>query len=201
MANLTFFTVTGVFTAVAADNIYDSGADPDLVPITGSVRFTPLIGAVDSLQVDVLTPPANLKLTPVMARIRKGVVTGAGSTGIRLVANTVDLNLAGDLFYQVDFLDLVARGQRLQIESFAIQAPTTDVVIDLVDVARVAGEQANGTVRGPRAYNITSVSVNGSNQFVFQREDGFNLPAVSASAADILPTATGRAIAFSIALG
>lgn len=158
MANLTFFTVTGVFTAVAGDNIYDSGADPDLVPITGSVRFTPMIGNADSLQADTLSPPTNLKLAPITARIKKGVVTTAASAGVRLPANSAVLNIDGDLFYKVEFLDLVARGERLEIEAFTLEAPATDVTVDLVDVARVAGSTVQGVVRGPRGFGVDLVT-------------------------------------------
>lgn len=143
MANLVYFTVTGTFLAAVRDSVYDVDNDPELTPMTGSVVLTPLIDSGDSLPAPTLTPPANLWLVPIKAQIRAGKITANGATGVKLVANTAVLGLAGNLYYRVDYPEgLTAGGKTYQPDSFTFQAPLTATTVDLVEVTPLPGHPA-----------------------------------------------------------
>lgn len=137
MATLTYFTAIGTYLAAAADSPNDVDGDPDLVPVFGSVKFTPLIGSGSSLQASTLVPPSSLMLRPITAPIVRGQISLNNTTGVRLVANTAPLNLSSVLVYQVDFFDMKAAGEPIDLQSFNFAAPTADTVVDLGTVTRV----------------------------------------------------------------
>lgn len=166
MATLTYFTVTGTYFAAVAD-AYDTGIDPELVGMNGTVTFTPLISSGDTIKGETLTPPQNLVLAPIKATVKAGQIWTNGTVGVKLVANTSVLGLSGDLYYRVDFGDgLLAAGRTYPIEQFDFLAPTISTTVDLVEVTPATGQPATGpvptsaviTVNGRTGYVITSVS-------------------------------------------
>lgn len=146
MASLTYFTVVGTYLAATADS-YDVDTDPDLIPMSGPVTFTPLVDTGDTIQGVTLSPAANVLLPPIKASIRSGQVWLTGNVGVSLVANTAALGLVGDLYYRVDFYEgLSAGGVTYQVESFPFRAPTSATTIDLVEVTPTTGQPATGPV-------------------------------------------------------
>jgi hypothetical protein len=147
MAALSYFTVVGNYFAAAGDGPYDAG-DPNLIPMAGPVTFTPIVTPGDTIDGSDLTPPTNLYLARVKASVKNGRIQINGESGVRLVANTAVLNLDGDLYYKVEFPEgLKARGVTYSLKSFTFQAPTADVVIDLVDVTPEPGQPAGGITK------------------------------------------------------
>lgn len=141
---LTFFTVTGNYRAFTGQESWES--DGVAVPASGSVIFEPVINAGDLLHVDVAGVPTGLSLKPVQATIVDGVVHRNGVVGCRLLANTPELHLAGDLFYRVKFFDVrTAKGDRIDIREFDFPAPASDAVLDLVSVQPQPGAPASGS--------------------------------------------------------
>lgn len=180
MSALTYFTAIGTYKAATADSTSDVDADPDLVPVFGRIRFTPLIRAGDSIQGTTLTPPTSLVLRPITVPLVGGQVSLNGTTGVRLVANTSALNLTGALVYQVDFFDLQARSDSVDLRSFNFTAPTSDTVVDLVSVTPVAGTTGVGTTQGPQGAGVTGVHLNSPGQVVFE-VSSTNLPPIDLS--------------------
>lgn len=146
MAALTFFTVTGDYDAIIADTD-DAGIDPDLVPISAKVTFTPLLATGDVVLAATLTPrPSGLLLTPTPGILDTDgqLKTKKLDLGVRLVAETAILALAVNqhLHYEVEF-DEVRFSSRQRgndtngsLPGFTFQAPTSDTTVDLITVTR-----------------------------------------------------------------
>ncbi len=120
-----------------------------------------------------------------------------GSVGARLWANDPIFGLTRLQYYVTASLS-DALGRAINFQPFAFDAPSTDSTVNLTQVMPLPGQDFS---RGPNAYDMTGLSINGSNQFVFEREDGFTLPPVTAGAVVDITPARGRAVAFAIALG
>lgn len=77
-----------------------------------------------------------IALPPLTARIWNGVLSTidtADTAGFQLVANTPELNIAGDLIYDVTFDSATFNGASQRIAPFAFTAPTYDETICLTD--------------------------------------------------------------------
>jgi hypothetical protein len=88
---------------------------------------------------------------------------------VRLLANTPLLGLASNLFYRVSFSDVVFNGAPGFINSFTFQAPSADLEINLVDVARVPGQPAAGITKGDkgdRGYSFVGLAPAGDGSSV-----------------------------------
>ena len=119
MADPDFFTVVGNY--LSLDGLQDwSATNPDTKVVNGFVLFSPLFNVGDTVQALSMTPPTNLLLRTVGARITDGKIMRDGvEEGCRLVANTDVLQLDGDLFYRVEFLDTTdADGTPVVLKSF-----------------------------------------------------------------------------------
>ena len=83
---------------------------------------------------------------------------------VRLLADTALLNLASDLYYRVSFSEVIFNGAPGFINSFTFQAPSTDVELNLVDVARIPGQPAVGITKGDKGdqgYSFVGLSAAG----------------------------------------
>ena len=145
----TFFTVDADFKAFIADTI-DTGVDPDVVPLTGTVTFRPLLNDGDLILATHASPrPTGYIAAPVVA-----VIDGDGrlrlrsdGTEVRLLADTDFLELASPLYYSVTFTGLKYSGQSVTIASFVFQAPTSDTTVNLITLARTPGQPASGITK------------------------------------------------------
>lgn len=87
-------------------------------------------------------------------------------TPVRLLADTPLLELAGPLYYQVAFTNVVFNGGRGELNGFVFQAAEADSVINLIEVGRVAGQPAPGMTRGVPGDPVDDVQlVGGALQF------------------------------------
>lgn len=66
---------------------------------------------------------------------------------VRLLADTALLELSSGLFYRVSFSDVVYNGRPGYISPFVFQAPTSDAVVNLVDVLRQPGSPGIGITK------------------------------------------------------
>jgi hypothetical protein len=66
---------------------------------------------------------------------------------VRLLADTALLELDGDLFYKVTFSEVTFNGASGYISPFTFQAPTSDTVLNLIEVTPVPGQPASGITK------------------------------------------------------
>ncbi|MEI6376509.1 MAG: hypothetical protein WCO97_04880, partial [bacterium] len=148
MSDLTYFTLVADFLSIIGDTTKDIDFDPDSVGITGTVTFTPSVTGGDVLLAHTLDPrPAMVIPAPITATIdAAGQLTYGGQTGVRLLANTPVLELAGDLYYTVTFTGLKVKSVGARINAFTFIAPTSDVQLNMIDVARAPGVGASSNI-------------------------------------------------------
>lgn len=146
---LQYFTVTNqMYEVVETDLIDTTGNQPTVIPISGTVTFTPCnaIG-VALTEVDSAALDATVMLEPITGRFSVNLTGGApdgvlrtlnGTAGVQLVDN-LNLGLAeGGLTYRVDYTNVVFDGiGNRQIHSFWFLAPGNGATIDLNTVARL----------------------------------------------------------------
>ena len=151
MATLTYFTARLYYKAVVADMPEqlegDVDTDPDTNGINAGVTITPFLRDANGKTVSTativaatLTPPTLIALAPIRARLDGGQLKlTALQADVRLVAQTAVLGLeVGTILgYEVAFNHVTFNGGDQQLPSFKVQAPTTDVVLDLATAARI----------------------------------------------------------------
>lgn len=147
MAEIEYFTATGVYTALR-------GAQR--IPVTCRlVRFTPLVTAGVPLDGSALEPPQHLSLGVVRAEIRDGILVtvdeqGNVTDGVQLPANTEALGLATPLFYRVEFVKPTAGSRANPLASYVFEAKTEEMEVDLRSVSPVPGANAIGLSKGDK---------------------------------------------------
>lgn len=152
MPDLTYFTVEGDLLAIVGDvSLGDVDMNPDRLGVRGSVFFTPELTPGTPLLGTTLTPrPALLIPRVIEAEFDEtGRLIYHGAVGVRLVANTSVLGLTGNFTYKVTFANMYIGAQKIDNPNpFSFTAPTSDVTINLVSVARVPGSTGVGMSRG-----------------------------------------------------
>lgn len=140
-----FGTVTGRLLATIADRVNDPDTDPDVVPVTGTVRFTPSVASVISSTEDAIIMP-----TPIEADIDSdGYISLNGVRGVTLVAtDSSDLNPSG-FTYTVSFVNLKFDKFALTYKPFSISLPA-GTTVDLATVTPVGSSNGALLVRGPK---------------------------------------------------
>ena len=171
MTNPTYFTVIGDFKSIVADSLGDTDADPDSVTLLATVTFQPVINDGDLILATNASPrPTAFVAAPIAGFIdTDGLLKmrAAGASGfpglsytpVRLLADTALLELDGDLFYDVTFSNVSYNGRTISLNGFRFQAPTSDVVLNLVTVARAPGQPATSITK----IAPTGVRFDGSN--------------------------------------
>lgn len=162
MSNPVYFTVVADFRAFVEDASSDSDYDPQIVPVGGTVTFTPLVNAGDVVLATSTSPrPIGFIASPVTAiidpadgrlKLRRTVDSGAsGSLGfapVRLLGSSPVLELDGPLFYSVSFSEVIyANGRRGSITGFTFEAPNTDTELNLITVFRQPGVAPSGITK------------------------------------------------------
>ena len=161
MTSPVYFTVEADFKAFIEDVSSDSDYDPQVVPISATVTFTPLINAGDVVLATNASPrPTGFIPAPITAiidsadgRLKMRTGTDAGATGfsfapVRLLGSSALLELDGPLEYSVRFSEVVfSNGRRGTIASFNFEAPNSDTVLNLIEVARVPGQPQSGITK------------------------------------------------------
>lgn len=138
-----FGTVTGRIVATIADRLGDPDVNPDVVPVTGRVRFTPSVDAAISSTEGAIVLP-----TPIDADLdSEGYLSVNGERGVSLVAtDSPDLNPTG-FTYTVTFIDLKFDKFPLAYKSFSIALPAGSTV-DLSTVTPVGSSNGAIIIRG-----------------------------------------------------
>lgn len=148
----------------------DGGVDVDIVPMVGSVVFTPLFdteGAV--MAADYLPNAAGFKLLPISGWVDSdGSLKDnpGGNVGVRLLANDPVFEL-DSLTYRVDFNLHTPAGRPVSVDSGYFFAPVEDVVVNLAEVLQtvasygspriISGSFADGAVSFVNAdYSVVS---------------------------------------------
>ena len=146
----------------------DSGIDADIVPLIGTVKFTPLTTDNRPVLAPTYTPrPAGFKLLPftgyvdVDGRLKS---ERSGAIGVRLWANDPVLKLTS-LNYKVEFDLRTPLGERVKVDPGYFTAPSTDVVVQLAQVLQATGTVSISTLlpQGPRGFSLAGLTSVGGN--------------------------------------
>lgn len=140
-----FFTVTADLNAIVVDYV-DTGAQPDVQPISASVEFRPRLNPGQIVWVP--GQQQGLALAPIKARFdTDGILkTIVGDAGVQLVANTPILGLGeydpatakGGLVYDVVFTNVIYNKADQVIDPLAFVAPTVGGgTLDLAGVPKI----------------------------------------------------------------
>jgi len=153
----TYFSVAGDFRAIVADTENDTDHDPDSAPVTAKILFTPLLATGDVILATHASPrPTGFVPVPIQGvidtdgrvKLRRKADDGVSEfTEIRLLADTALLELKTPLFYRVSFAEVKFNGKPGIIAPFTIQAPVSDVELNLITVMRQPGQPASGITR------------------------------------------------------
>ena len=157
ISELIYFEVEADYLAAVADTIANTVHDPDVVPITGNITFTPLVNSGDVLLATQTSPrPIGLILMPITGmidvdgRVKLRQVSDDGVAEfapIRLVADCPVLELKTPLFYKVTYANIRVDGKPASIAPFTFQAPNADVVVNLIGLQRQPGQPASGITK------------------------------------------------------
>lgn len=170
---LIHFEVEADYMAAIADTIANITHDPDIIPITGNVTFTPLVNSGDVLLATQTSPrPIGLILTPITGiidvdgrlKLREVADDGVAEFApVRLVADCPILELKSPLFYRVSYSNIKIDGKAGSIAPFTFQAPNADVVVNLIGLQRQPGQPASGITK----ISPGAVRLNEQGQLVF----------------------------------
>jgi hypothetical protein len=147
-ATLQYFTViNNLYEGVETNTISPSGNAPTVIPVSGTVTFTPVDANAHPIQQVISAAlDATILLDPIQGRFSVDTEGGTpdgvlrslnGTAGVELVDN-VNLGLTA-LYYFVQYSNVVfdGIGNRL-IQSFYFAAPGNGAQIDLNTVAQLA---------------------------------------------------------------
>jgi hypothetical protein len=137
MPGLAYGRVTGRFAAIVADS-GDSGEYPDVLPMEGTVTFTPLVGPVKVLG---STPPTIIAPTPIVTTLdAAGDLSLNGVKGVYLVATNGPTSPTGWV-YRVTF--------RLSLNGQIVDFPQLDIAVpssSAQDIALLVPVSGGGNV-------------------------------------------------------
>jgi hypothetical protein len=142
---VSYGTVVGRFLAAVADGTEDADLNPDGIPVTGSVTFTPSVSAI---LVDSSVPPVTILPTPITATLdAQGYLSLNGVRGIKLVATDSSFTNPTAFTYEVSFKNMrYAGGANVNYPSYSIAVPT-DSTTDLSLTAPVPTSTGNPVLR------------------------------------------------------
>lgn len=158
--------IVGRFLSVVADSADDTDQEPEVVPMSGTVTFTPQVSAVKVVEgADV---PATVNVAPVSATLdSEGYLSRNGQRGIRLLATDGPTNPTG-FTYQVSFaLTLGGGAAVVKYTPFPVQVPSGRTV-DLTVAAPVPSSSGVSMVQGVGVQDVTVEN----GEFVFRLTNG-----------------------------
>lgn len=109
-------------------------ADGSLLTNPQGSGFCEVTVTVTALGSEQITGDTAISLPPITARIANGILSTIDyidTPGIQLTANTAQLNLSGELIYDVTFTNITFNGASQFLSPFAFTAPTTNTTICL----------------------------------------------------------------------
>jgi hypothetical protein len=138
-------TITGRLVAAVADTPDDPDVNPDIVPITGTVTFTPSVKAILVASESVTVVPA-----PIVASLdANGYVSLNGVQGVTVLATNSTYYNPNGWTYRVSFDNLAANGRRVTFDPYNIEVPV-GATVDLSSVTPITGSTGTPIVRGPK---------------------------------------------------
>jgi hypothetical protein len=138
-------TITGRLVAAVADTPDDPDVNPDIVPITGTVTFTPSVKAILVASESVTVVPA-----PIVASLdANGYVSLNGVQSVTVLATNSTYYNPNGWTYRVSFDNLAANGRRVTFDPYNIEVPV-GATVDLSSVTPVTGSTGTPIVRGPK---------------------------------------------------
>jgi hypothetical protein len=127
-----------------ADTPDDPDVNPDIVPITGTVTFTPSVKAILVASESVTVVPA-----PIVAVLdANGYVSLNGVQSVTVLATNSTYYNPNGWTYRVSFDNLAANGRRVTFDPYNIEVPVGSTV-DLSSVTPITGSTGTPIVRGP----------------------------------------------------
>lgn len=148
------FTVEYDLLASLTDSA-DMGADADVVPLTGTITFTPVLSDTRAVLAPGYDPrPAGFKIRPFVGVVDTDgqlKASKGGAVGVRLWANDPVLEL-DQLTYRVSFDVSTTLGQKVPIEDGFFEALSTDGTLNLADVLTSTGSPSIGNNTQPVIY-------------------------------------------------
>jgi len=144
----------------------DSGIDADIVPLIGTVKFSPLTTDNRPVLAPTYSPrPAGFKLqaftgyVDVDGRLKS---ERSGAIGVRLWANDPVLKLTS-LNYKVEFDLRTPLGEKVKVDPGYFTAPSTDVSVQLAEVLQATGTVSTSTLlpqgpKGDRGYGFAGLT-------------------------------------------
>lgn len=152
----------------------DVGIDADLVPLIGTVTFTPQVTDDKAVLAPSYTPrPAGFKLMPFVGYLDSdGQLKSApgGEVGVRLWANDPVLEL-DRLTYKVDFNLRTSLGAPVTVDGGYFEAPATDGTINLTDVLQSTGVPSASVVQQQLVYSHDIVDATDIGADLIKAED------------------------------
>jgi hypothetical protein len=147
--------VIGTFRADVDDTPLDTGSDPDVVDLQGTVTFTPSVPVV---KVAAAVPrPVTLFLRPRVVTLEAGRIHHNNDYFIKLEASNDGAMNPTEFTWKVDF-DLQLDGQRVPMTSFNIRVPASGVV-DLTLASPVAVSNGVQSLVGPPGQSAYALAV------------------------------------------
>lgn len=138
-------TITGRLVAAVADTPDDPDVNPDIIPITGTVTFTPSVKAILVASEAITVVPA-----PITAVLdANGYVSLNGVQSVTVLATTSTYYNPNGWTYKVSFDNLAANGRRVTFDSYNIEVPV-GATIDLSSVTPISSSTGTPIVRGPK---------------------------------------------------
>lgn len=117
--------------------------------LNGNVRFEAMITKAMTVQADLDPDVVELLLTPVDARIEKGVLVRGSEVGVELLS-AGDIAIDGGFQYRATFSQMTVNQRSVSLAELVFDALPGEGTFDLKDAAPLAGSLAIPTARGPQ---------------------------------------------------
>ncbi|QDB74534.1 minor tail protein [Gordonia phage Melba] len=154
MADITYMTVTGLWTHIVDDGIVDGDPNPDTVRPTGKVVFAPKPSNTGFVTAGAAGESESVTLAEVPALVADGVLTDLqGNDGIRLAAT-----IGGNPVRWVAQPTLLYGKKTLPSKSVTFDPPTVGTTLHLNDLFDDIGPQSPLVTTEVKAYRDQAVA-------------------------------------------
>ncbi|AXH67460.1 minor tail protein [Gordonia phage Zarbodnamra] len=180
MADITYMTVTGLWTHIVDDGIVDGDPNPDTVRPTGKVVFAPKPSNTGFVTAGAAGASESVTLAEVPALVADGVLTDLqGNDGIRLAAT-----IGGNPVRWVAQPTLLYGKKTLPSKSVTFDPPTVGTTLHLNDLFDDIGPQSPLVTTEVKAYRDQAVAARDEAQQIVQNVDETVAEAAASAAAD-----------------
>ncbi|QNJ57927.1 minor tail protein [Gordonia phage Hitter] len=175
MADITYMTVTGLWTHIVDDGIVDGDPNPDVVHPMGKVVFAPKPSNTGFVTAGAAGASESVTLAEVPALVADGVLTDLqGNDGIRLAAT-----IGGNPVRWVAQPTLLYGKKTLPSKSVTFDPPTVGTTLHLNDLFDDIGPQSPLVTTEVKAYRDQAVAARDEAQQLLADVDGVIADAVT----------------------